>query len=618
MKFLNFLLILGLAFSQLAVANSLKENPSPYLALHGNDPVDWQEWGTAPLEQARKEDKLIFVSVGYFACHWCHVMQRESFSDPAVAKVLNEHFVSIKVDRELNPVLDQRLMTFLQATSGRGGWPMNVFLTPDGHPLVGIVYRPKDSFLQLLDSLQERWKSDRAGLQLAAEEVDQLLAESQIDGQQPVAGKKVADLADRYRKDVMDLGDHLEGGFKGQTRFPYAPQLQALLDMNHRTPHDGELEFLRLTLDQMLGKGLRDHVGGGFFRYTVDPGWETPHYEKMLYTNAMLARLLFDAAATLNRPEYQDVAVETLRFMDREMSAQGGAFVASLSAVDDQNIEGGYYHWTQDELKRILTESELDFVNVAWGMLRQDGDDGLLPIKVRNNAALREDFGLNENALEKRVEAIRGKLLAYREKHRVQPRDTKRLTGWNGLALSALARGMEQTRLFKKRGNALAEFLADTVWDGTQLQKAVDSKNQGLGKAALEDYAYASKGLLDWGLATGNSHFVTVGQAMVNSAWEKFFTAKGWLEKEGVLLPSVVYQRHIRDQTLYSPEAVLLRSTLLLATREKGTEVAQMPDVESLLLVVTKSMLNDVFSYPSLINVADERHGLNKRAKSPL
>ncbi len=605
MKYLSFLLplmVLSL-LTPLWASNALQGNASPYLALHGDDPVDWQEWSKAALDKARKEDKLIFVSVGYFACHWCHVMQRESFSDPEVAKILNQHFVSIKVDRELNPALDQRLMTFLQATAGRGGWPMNVFLTPDGHPLVGIVYRPKDSFLRLLNSLQERWKVEREGLQMAAEEVDQLLANAQNDEQQVVKGKKVADLAPRYRQDVMDLGDHLQGGFKGQTRFPYAPQLQAFLDLNARKPREDEQEFLRLTLDQMIHKGLRDHVGDGFFRYTVDPDWETPHYEKMLYTNAMLASLLLDAGKQLEKPEYTAAALGTLRFMMREMNAAGGAFVASLSAVDDHDVEGGYYRWTQAELKALLSEEDLALVNVGWGMQRLDGDEALLPIMTRSLPELQKDFDLDGEALARRFDKIRSALLSYREKNRVQPRDDKRLAGWNGLALSAFAKGVQEDPSLKPRGAQLAAFLSRSLWDGKSLQKAVDAQGRGLGAGAFEDYAYVAKGLIDWGLAAGDDKSVAAGEAVAASAWQRFYSPEGWLDVEETLLPKPLLQRHLRDQTLHSPEAVLIQATL----RSPALSKSRGGEVERLLSQVTKSLLNDSFGYPGLIAVAAQR-----------
>ncbi len=592
----------------LQAANSLKGHPSPYLALHGDDPVDWLPWGAEALKLARKEDKLLFVSVGYFACHWCHVMQRESFADADVAAMLNKYFVSVKVDRELDPVLDARLMTFLRATAGTGGWPLNVFLTPDAHPLVGIVYRPRDEFLELLGGLQRKWESDRGELHAAAIEVDQLLADSNVENQAIVAGKTLSELEKKYRQEVMERADMLQGGFNGQARFPFLPQLQAALNFNRDSPATEEVEFLRLTLDQMIGQGLRDHVGEGFYRYTVDPDWQTPHFEKMLYTNALMVNLLLDASKGFHRPEYKAVALGTLAFMDREMSASGGALVASLSAVDDNDVEGGYYLWRQAELKQLLNKKNLAFINAAWGMSQADDGSGLLPVRVSSDSTLRDRFGLTQSELAARFSQVRSILIKHRSKTRVKPRDEKRLSGWNGLALSAFAQGYGEDERLRKRGADLAVFLSQTVWDGTTLYNAVDDKNRGLGNGSLEDYAYVSRGLLEWGEATGDQASLMAGQAIMRSAWQRFFSEKGWRLEEQTLLPLQKYQTHLGDHTLPSPEAVLIQATRLSAalpvSKGQGGDRQLLKKIQKLLSTVTQGMVSETFLYPSLIDVA--------------
>ena len=274
-----------------AAAGSLASDPSPYLRMHADDPVAWRPLDAEALAEARKQDRLIFVTVGYFSCYWCHVMQGESFVDPEVARRLNTDYIPTVVDRELSPAIDAALIEFVERTRGTGGWPLNVIMTPDGLPLIGITYLPRERFLELLERVMGLWNEERAQLEQAAAAGAELLARRPVsmDGEfDPQRG-----LA--YRALLVDvalrLADTLAGGFGDQGKFPNAPQLLALLDVESEEPHQELGEFLRLTLDSMADLGLRDHIGGGFFRYTTDPQWQVPHFEKMLYDNAQLARV---------------------------------------------------------------------------------------------------------------------------------------------------------------------------------------------------------------------------------------------------------------------------------------------------------------------------------------
>ncbi|HIC99310.1 MAG TPA: DUF255 domain-containing protein [Pyrodictiaceae archaeon] len=368
-------------------ANQLENNPSPYLSLHANDPVDWYVWSKQTLDKAKSENKLLFVSVGYFACHWCHVMQRESFSDSDIAKKLNKHFVSVKVDRELNPVLDSRLMTFLQATTGRGGWPMNIILTPDGYSIVGMTYLPAEQFSNVLDRLVENWQEDRKQLEEAAREVDAIIAKQLNAEQFPVKNMRIADMQNAFLQQAMNIADELGGGFGDTMKFPSIPQLSAMLKINQKKADKKVDEFILLTLDKMIHSGLYDVIGGGFFRYTVDPDWQTPHFEKMLYTNAQMVQLYLLAADVYKRDGFRQIALNTLDFMHREMRGKDGAMITSLSAVDNKNVEGGYYLWSADELKKTLTEKEFQLASHAWNINRPATfEAGVLPISSNISA----------------------------------------------------------------------------------------------------------------------------------------------------------------------------------------------------------------------------------------
>ncbi len=301
--------------------NQLANHASPYLALHAGDPVKWQDWTPAVIKLARQQKKLVYLSIGYFSCHWCHVMQRESYRNPEIARFLNKHFIPVKVDRELEPALDAHLIEFAEQTQGVAGWPLNVFLTPEGYPLYAVLYMPPKEFQQVLVKLQKLWQQDSASLaKLARQAVD--------EGKGP--GKPVlnASLVKTYANKIVETSftrrDLFHGGFGEQSKFPSVPQLDFLLARYQRQPDSKLKNFLQHTLDQMMRNGLYDHLGGGFFRYTVDPGWRMPHFEKMLYDNALMARLYLRAGTLWQRDDYLRIATETLLFMQKVMRRPGG------------------------------------------------------------------------------------------------------------------------------------------------------------------------------------------------------------------------------------------------------------------------------------------------------
>ncbi len=576
-------------------SSALKNHASPYLAMHGNDPVHWSEWNEAALQKARKENKLLFVSIGYFACHWCHVMHRESFSNPEIAKKLNTDYISIKVDRELNPVLDKRLIDFVSATNGSAGWPLNVFITPDGDPLVGATYIPPEAFSQALTNLAKQWKKDSKTLKAEAKILNEKL-HAALNGQE-VDGSKahIADSSTKFIEEVMSTADTLDGGVGEQMKFPTSPQLHTLFKLNRKNKDPKVDQFIKLTLDAMSTKGLHDEIGGGFYRYTVDPGWNTPHFEKMLYNNAMLTIFYFDAADYYDVKAYRHTALETLYFLNEAMKGQSGAFIASLSAVDNNGVEGGYYLWTQAELKKILTPAELKLANTAWKMNRTaELDAGILPMMQISIEEVMEKLGLTKSQVKQQLTLLRNKLKLYRNENRGLPRDFKLLTGWNGLALAAFAKGLKHDLTLKPHGQQLAKFLR-SMWNGKQIQRAANSHKAG----TLNDYAAAAWGLLSWAKATNDPVSKKMGILYANYAWEHFYINNKWQEDENPLLPEGVQASHLADGPSPSAETLLLRASFLADTSELLTKAHEVMGRSS------KSIEHSPYSYASLIAVAN-------------
>ncbi len=562
LKSLFSALLVSMAASSAALQNQLAQHPSPYLAMHGEDPVHWQDWSAAVLEAARREDKLLFVSSGYFACHWCHVMQRESYQNAEIAAFLNEHFIPVKVDRELEPALDAHLIDFVQKTQGRAGWPLNVFLSPEGYPVIGLTYAPADSFLELLQRLDQVWQERRDRTRDLAQRVFAKLNPSAEPGE-PAAPWPARRLLDKLKAEALALGDDMTGGFGDQSRFPMTPQLDVLLEIQARYPDARLREFLLLTLNKMATEGLRDHLAGGFYRYTVDPNWQVPHYEKMLYTQAQLALTYLRAAEVLLRREYLEVAADTLDFVIRHLAGEKGGYIASLSAVDAQGVEGGSYLWTDEQLTRVLSPPQLALAKRRW---RLDGvpatEGGYLPRPGESAAEIATALDLQPIEVEAQLAKIKRDLLEARLR-RSLPRDTKLLAGWNGLMLAAFSKGSRvlQKPRFRRAAERLREFLVTDLSEGDRLVRARD-RARAVGEAALEDYAYVAYGLSEWLKIAPDSADQPRLNALLTAAWQRFHDDDGWRNSARPLLPGMARVAAQNEGALPSPTAMLLRLSL--------------------------------------------------------
>jgi len=559
-QLLAALLAVLIALPSFALENQLAHHPSPYLALHGSDPVAWQEWNAETVARAKKEGKLLFVSIGYFSCHWCHVMQRESYKNPEIAKLLNANFIPVKVDRELNGALDVELQAFVEATRGQAGWPLNVFITPEGYPLTAILYAPPQDFLQYLTRLSTRWQQEAPALAQAAK-----AAAQEIPAAQEADAKFAPQIGVLYRQRLLEealaQADVFRGGFGNVNKFPQTPQLAALLEIQTQTPSPKLAEFLRLSLDHMSSLGLNDHIGGGFFRYTVDPDWQTPHFEKMLYDNAQLSSVYLQAAQVLKQPIYRDTALRTLDFMLAEMrDAQSGAFIASLSAIDTHGHEGGVYLWDKMALKKILAPADFTLIAKFWRLDRPaELADGYLPLQY-NKATPAERTRLDKIYAQLKIERAK----------RVVPKDDKLLAGLNGLALMALAQGAANEPRLRPAAKQLRDFLATQLITPQGLLKGM-AQGKRLGSGDLDDYAYVSAGLAAYARLTQSETDRELARQLATQAWEKFHTPRGWQLEQQPLLARPYFQRIVPDGASYSPAALLIKTSWELGGKDLRT-----------------------------------------------
>ena len=505
-------------------SNRLAQCTSPYLLQHAHNPVDWFPWGEEALGKARSEDKPIFLSIGYSACHWCHVMERESFEDPAVAALLNRDFVPIKVDREERPDLDDLYMGAVQAIAGRGGWPMSVWLTPDLHPFYGGTYFPPEprfgfpGFPQLLQSIAAAWRDKREAVVADSHHLTEALrhqAEVESGASLPPAGV-FQDVLAQLRRSF----DSRWGGFGPAPKFP--PYLSVEFLLRHGTKADGAMALR--TLDAMAEGGLQDQLGGGFARYSVDTQWLVPHFEKMLYDNAALAGTFLGAYRATGREPYARVARATLDYLLRDLRDPAGGFHSSEDA-DSEGVEGRFYTFTPAEVQEVLGEAEGAFFCTAFGVgptgHLEDGRSVLHRFSAPEDLAARA--GLSGPALEARLDELRERLWEARARRVRPPKDDKVLASWNGLALSALARGYQVLRdeRYREAALACAEFLRRELYrDGVLLRTW--RRGQAHTPGFLEDYGAVALGLLDLYETTFESRWLQWAEQLADRMRERF------------------------------------------------------------------------------------------------
>ena len=528
--------------------NRLDEEESPYLRDHADNPVNWQPWDEQALAAARELDRPIFLSVGYAACHWCHVMADESFDDEAVAAVLNEEFVPVKVDREERPDIDSIYQTVCQRVSGRGGWPLSVWLTPEGEPFQVGTYFPREprrgmpGFLDLLGDIADAWADpeEREKMEERAEQWTAMV-EGELESVPESAHAPDSDLLETAARAAARAADRQHGGWGTGPKFPQTGRLQLLVRARSEIGETAVEPIIVETLDAMADGGMYDHVGGGFHRYATDRDWTVPHFEKMLYDNAQLPRAYLAGYRLTGEERYAEVVRETLTFVERELTHPEGGFFSTLGAQSEwegKREEGAFYVWTPEQVRAAVeNETAAELFCERFGVTEGGNFEGKTVLtRARSPAEIASDREKSEAAVAELLEDARSQVRAARDQRPRPPRDEKVLAGWNGLMISAFAdAAVVLDEDFAEPAVEAMEFLREHLWDGTRLCRRY---TDGVVKidGYLEDYAFLARGALNLFEATRDpeqlAFALDLGEAIEREFWDEaagtlYFTPEG-------------------------------------------------------------------------------------------
>lgn len=591
--------------------NRLVNETSPYLLQHAHNPVEWFPWGEEALQKAKNEDRPILVSIGYSACHWCHVMERESFEDEATAEIMNKYFVNIKIDREERPDLDHVYMDAVQAMTGSGGWPLNVFLTPDAKPFYGGTYFPpvkafnRMSWKETLYSINESYRDKRAEIEAQAENLTQHIINANSFGMSKPENDKnnsffTKDDLDLIAKNLLQSADKEWGGFGRAPKFPQTFSIQYLLRHYHFTKDEAALQQALLSLDKMIQGGIYDHLGGGFARYSTDAEWLAPHFEKMLYDNALLVGVLAEAYQLTGKQKYAAIIKETLGFVDRELTSPEGGFYSALDA-DSEGVEGKYYVWSKAEIDIILGEDAHIFSNVY-----NISDKGnwehtnilWLPETIEICAG---KLKIDEILLREKLEKCRDKLFFERQK-RIRPGlDDKIILGWNALMIVACCKAYAATGeavyldMSKRNIGFIEVYFKDSEKDWHHTWK----RNQSKFPAFLDDLAFLAQAYISLQEVAGNQHYLLAARKIVEDVLISFSDEDNTFfyftpaSQEDI----IVRKKEIYDGAIPSGNAVMAYNMMYLAIIFDEKEWTRR--VEKMLLSLDKVIIR----YPGSFGV---------------
>jgi uncharacterized protein YyaL (SSP411 family) len=589
--------------------NHLINETSPYLLQHAHNPVDWFAWGDIALQKAKELDKPILVSIGYSACHWCHVMEKESFENEEVAQTMNKNFINIKIDREERPDLDHIYMDAVQAMTGSGGWPLNVFLTPDGKPFYGGTYFPplkafnRSSWTEVLDGVASAWKEKKNEIESQAENLTDYLKRSNNFGQNNSIGlsldeTKLKEQCKEVFQNIMKTADRQWGGFGRAPKFPQFFIIQYLLQYYYFTNDKDALQQALLSIDKMLQGGIYDHVGGGLARYSTDDEWLAPHFEKMLYDNALFINILCDAYQITKDKKYEESIRKIIAFVQRELMNKDGGFYAALDA-DSQGEEGKYYVWQKEDVRQLLgKESALfcEYFDITsegnW-----EGKNILRILKPINEFAKEKD--INEIELKKSINISLEKLSSERDK-RVKPsKDDKIILNWNALMITALCKAFSALKdeSYRKMAEDNFHFLFANFREDEHSEAMLHTYKNGIAKypAFLDDYSYFIEACINLYEITFDTEYLNKAKRYCN------YVVKNFVDNNSKLLffthkdqaDIIMRKKEIYDSATPSGNAIMASNFLKLSIIYNKSEWKQWADE------MVESMLSLTIKYPS-------------------
>ena len=551
-------------------SNHLANESSPYLLQHAKNPVDWYPWGDEALAKAKVENKLMIISVGYAACHWCHVMEHESFEDSTVAAIMNEHFVAIKVDREERPDVDDVYMTACHLASGRScGWPLNAFALPDGRPVWAGTYSPKKQWLEILTYFNKLYKEEPEKLETYAQQLmDGIKGNEQVlfnDSDQVFTEDKLQDITKNFLSNI----DFKKGGREGAPKFPMPNNYQFLLSQYFYTKDAKVLEAVTTTLDNMANGGIYDHLGGGFARYSTDADWKVPHFEKMLYDNGQLVSLYANAFMVTKNPLYQEVVEGTLTYIKREMTDKSGGFYSSLDA-DSEGVEGKFYVWTKEEIEAVLQDEFQTKLFADYYEVSKKGNWEHTNVLYRKKAVadIAKRWNQTEEAVNKSIKDAKEKLFAARAK-RIRPElDDKVLTSWNALMLKGY---VDAYRALGKE-EYLNAALTNARFINTQMLQADNRLNRNYkdGKsvinAFLDDYALTAEAFIALYQVTFDEQWLKKADDLCNYALLNFFDSKSGMFNYTSNLdpPLIARKKEISDNVIPASNSTMAKNLYTL------------------------------------------------------
>ena len=552
--------------------NALAEETSPYLLQHAHNPVNWRPWSQEALKEAKDENKLVLVSIGYSSCHWCHVMENETFEDEAVAEIMNQNFINIKVDREERPDIDQVYMTALQLISGSGGWPLNVITLPNGKPLYGGTYHTKEQWTNVLTKISNLYKNDPKKAAEYSDMVTQGIANANF-----IMPAENTDLLTEETFQTSLYGwkqhwDTKEGGDKGTQKFMIPTNLIFLLDYALLSNDINAKAHVKNTLDKMASGGIYDHVGGGFYRYSTDAQWKVPHFEKMLYDNAQVISLYSKAYQVFKKTEYREIVLQTIGFLEREMKHSSGGYFAAINA-DSDGVEGKFYVWQEEELKTILGadfEIFASYYNIKPNTVWEDGNYVLH--KIEEDVIFAKSNSLNEKEVKALVKDWQAQLLNARD-NRVRPStDDKIITSWNALLIKGFVDAYRAfgEREYLEKATSIYNFIhTNSYKNGALVHTYKDGSRQTEG--FLEDYTYLADASIELYSATMDFKYLLTSQKLTQKAESLFADADSGMYRytaSDKLISKII---KTDDGVLPSPNAVMANNLFILGHIDYNT-----------------------------------------------